>query len=258
LGISALLSGNDDYGPACNSLQSSLAIPVLSGNRYLIEIGGFSTYVGPGVLTTSCAAAPQGACCTTMACYIDYELACAAAGGAYLGDNTICAGADCNNNAIDDACDIAGGLSQDCNANGIPDDCDIVSGYSHDCDGNGAPDECEIRVGDLNCDCSANFANIHTFVHYLSNFSTWLTTYVGCLPQNGDTNGDGTYPSCGDINPFVTPLSGGGRRIAGRNATTADRDFKPGAASPTAMCGCGPLPPGRGDFVLDPLYVAAA
>ncbi|TVQ63907.1 MAG: hypothetical protein EA378_00500 [Phycisphaerales bacterium] len=33
---------------------------------------------------------------------------------------------DCNNNGIDDACDIASGFSQDCNGNGIPDECDVL------------------------------------------------------------------------------------------------------------------------------------
>jgi hypothetical protein len=64
-------------------------------------------------------------------------------------------------------------------------------------------------LGDLNCDGSVNFGDINPFVLYLSNFSTWQTTYPGCPPQNGDINGDGTYPSFGDINPFVALLTGG-------------------------------------------------
>jgi hypothetical protein len=63
-------------------------------------------------------------------------------------------------------------------------------------------------TGDLNCDGSVNFGDINPFVLYLSNFSTWQTTYPGCPPQNGDINGDGTYPSFGDINPFVALLTG--------------------------------------------------
>ncbi|MEM1330375.1 MAG: GC-type dockerin domain-anchored protein [Planctomycetota bacterium] len=34
---------------------------------------------------------------------------------------------DCNNNGIDDACDIADGFSLDCNENGVPDECDVVA-----------------------------------------------------------------------------------------------------------------------------------
>ena len=63
--------------------------------------------------------------------------------------------------------------------------------------------------GDVNCDGSVNFGDINPFVLYLSNFSTWQTTYPGCPAENGDINGDGTYPSFGDINPFVALLSGG-------------------------------------------------
>ena len=32
------------------------------------------------------------------------------------------------------------------------------------------------------------------------------TQYPGCDPRNGDVNGDGTYPSFKDINPFVALL----------------------------------------------------
>jgi len=52
-------------------------------------------------------------------------------------------GADCNDNGIDDADDIASGDSDDCNGNGIPDECDIADGTSEDCNGNEIPDECE-------------------------------------------------------------------------------------------------------------------
>lgn len=57
---------------------------------------------------------------------------------------------DCNNNTIDDGCDIANGISLDCNKNGIPDECDVDvldpddnGQVSEDCDGNGIPDECQ-------------------------------------------------------------------------------------------------------------------
>jgi hypothetical protein len=44
-------------------------------------------------------------------------------------------------------------------------------------------------------------------VLYLSNFPVWQTTYAGCDAAHGDIDGDGVYPSFGDINPFVTLLS---------------------------------------------------
>ena len=64
-----------------------------------------------------------------------------------------------------------------------------------------------ICTGDLNCDGQIDFGDINPFVQYLANFSAWQTTYAGCPPPNGDINGDGTYPSFDDINPFVALLS---------------------------------------------------
>ena len=72
---------------------------------------------------------------------------------------------DCNNNGVDDGCDIANGDSADDNGNGIPDECefpdcngngiddgqDITDGTSDDCNGNGTPDECE-----TDNDCNSN------------------------------------------------------------------------------------------------------
>jgi alpha-tubulin suppressor-like RCC1 family protein len=51
--------------------------------------------------------------------------------------------ADCNGDAVGDACEIASG-APDCNANGIPDSCDLQSGVLKDLNGNGYPDSCEI------------------------------------------------------------------------------------------------------------------
>jgi subtilisin family serine protease len=99
--------------------------------------------------------------------------------------------------------------SLDCNENGVPDATDLADGTSTDVNGNGLPDECE-SVGDLNCDGVTNFADINPFVAYLSNFAAWQGQFPGCDPANGDINGDGTYGqwSLGDINPFVTLLTG--------------------------------------------------
>jgi hypothetical protein len=89
---------------------------------------------------------------------------------------------DCNDNGIDDDCDIEDGTSQDCNRNGIPDecdpdcnqngkpdDCDLSAGTSDDCDANGVPDECQPDCDDDGipdaCDvevasyCARNLAN---------------------------------------------------------------------------------------------------
>ncbi|MGK0360977.1 MAG: Notch-like protein, partial [Bradymonadia bacterium] len=50
---------------------------------------------------------------------------------------------DCNNDLIEDSCDIQRGFSGDCNQNGVPDDCDINAEVSADCNVNGVPDECD-------------------------------------------------------------------------------------------------------------------
>ena len=80
---------------------------------------------------------------------------CAAIEGiiANCGDGII----DCNNNGIDDECDVENGTSTDCdgngvldecewvdcNSNGVLDICDILDGTSIDCNNNNVPDECE-------------------------------------------------------------------------------------------------------------------
>ncbi len=73
----------------------------------------------------------------------------------------------------------------------------------------GAPSGPMILRGDLNCDGAVDFADINAFVLYLSNFSVWQATYLGCPPENGDIDADGNYPSFADINPFIALLTGG-------------------------------------------------
>lgn len=76
--------------------------------------------------------------------------------------------ADCNDNGLLDACDLAAGLSGDANANGVPDECDpdcnanhvpddldLARGVSADCNGDGSPDECDIAAG-REPDCNTN------------------------------------------------------------------------------------------------------
>jgi predicted outer membrane repeat protein len=65
---------------------------------------------------------------------------------------------DCNANLIPDECDVAaGGVSADCNANLIPDECDIATGGgSTDCNANLIPDECDVAAGGASADCNAN------------------------------------------------------------------------------------------------------
>jgi hypothetical protein len=66
--------------------------------------------------------------------------------------------------------------------------------------------ELPVCAGDLNCDGNLDFADINPFVMYLSNYAAWEQTFPGCNPLNGDINGDGTYPSLDDIDPFVSVM----------------------------------------------------
>ncbi len=73
-----------------------------------------------------------------------------------------------------------------------------------------------ICVGDLNCDGLIDFGDINPLVLYLSNNASWLTTYPGCDPRNGDINCDGTFGqgAFGDINPFVALMTQCGQGCA--------------------------------------------
>jgi len=63
---------------------------------------------------------------------------------------------DCNDNDVEDWCDVDAGTSDDCNANAVPDDCDP------DGDGDGIPDECD-RKGDFDHDADADLFDFKAF-----------------------------------------------------------------------------------------------
>jgi hypothetical protein len=50
---------------------------------------------------------------------------------------------DCNDNGVNDDCEIYEETCEDCNSNRIPDECDIADGTSDDYDLNAVPDECD-------------------------------------------------------------------------------------------------------------------
>ncbi len=59
--LPAELATDDD---ACDpGMQSFVDVPVISGSQYLIEIGGYQSYSGSGVLTTSCQIPPANDDC---------------------------------------------------------------------------------------------------------------------------------------------------------------------------------------------------
>lgn len=82
-------------------------------------------------------------------------------------------GADCNENAIPDECELH---CRDCNGNGIPDECDIADGTSVDVNPqNGIPDECDWD------DCNEN------------GIADWYDIQQN---PNLDKNGDGVLDEC--------------------------------------------------------------
>ena len=62
---------------------------------------------------------------------------------------------DCNGNGIIDSCELKENLVEDCNKNGVPDECDINYGVSKDCNDNDVPDECDLD-NDTAHDCNQN------------------------------------------------------------------------------------------------------
>ncbi len=79
--------------------------------------------------------------------------------------------------------DVPGGIvGDDCNNNGIDDACDILAGAA-DTNGNGIPDECEC-IGDLDGDNDIDLQDLATL---LMNFGT----ASGAQPDDGDLDGDG-------------------------------------------------------------------
>ncbi|MFO0838490.1 MAG: PQQ-dependent sugar dehydrogenase [Phycisphaerae bacterium] len=69
----------------------------------------------------------------------------------------------------------------DCNANGVQDACDIASGVSADVNQNGVPDDCEC-LGDLNGDHQVNEADLGVML------AAWQTSASGDANADGQTN----------------------------------------------------------------------
>jgi hypothetical protein len=123
-----------------------------------------------------------GACCwPDGACTIETQSAC---GGYWGGAGSACANADCDNNGVDDYCDlnpvpwcrdadgngILDDCEPDCNGNGVPDTCEApggcdvgqcdwcypdTCGTGPDCNNNGVLDDCDVANG-TSCDCQGD------------------------------------------------------------------------------------------------------
>ena len=66
---------------------------------------------------------------------------------------------DCNNNEVPDGCDIDAGTSQDVNGNGVPDECEA------DCNSNGIPDECDVDCSLPGCDAFGDCGQVPDINH---------------------------------------------------------------------------------------------
>jgi hypothetical protein len=121
---------------------------------------------------------------------------------------------DCNGNGVQDALDIAYGVSLDCDSSGIPDECeysdpyadcnengiadicDVISGTSEDLDGDYIPDECEC-AGDVNQDGVVNVDDIILVI----------LEYNSTGQNDSDLNGDLIV----DVQDFIIVLGGYGQ-----------------------------------------------
>ncbi|HPF41757.1 MAG TPA: PQQ-dependent sugar dehydrogenase [Phycisphaerae bacterium] len=157
-GDANLAGCNDDGcpGSAPDSYRSTLTVPVIAGNCYLIRVGGWNSgSAGVGTMTISNSGAPCNTCGDGN---LEPGEQCDD-GNTMSGDG--CSSScqfefdDCNSNQVDDLVDIAMGTSQDCNNNSIPDECEIASGAADDCNMNNIPDACEIADGS-GADCNEN------------------------------------------------------------------------------------------------------
>ncbi|MBK9119984.1 MAG: hypothetical protein IPM18_10365 [Phycisphaerales bacterium] len=137
-------------GSATQALFEGVGLP--AGTYYLVVdtwptpncLADFDIYIVPSGLCE------VGACCLGGNCTdAVFPVDCFLQGGTYLGTGTSCAGFDCNNNGLDDACEIAENPALDCNNNGILDVCEIALDPTLDADGNGVLDECDL-------DCNGN------------------------------------------------------------------------------------------------------
>ncbi len=92
-----LASGDDECAPpGGNPFASAVKIPVVAGNCYKIQIGGFNGAQGAGILTIT-KQLPAGACCLPDGSCQDVadEAACNAQGGTFQGTGTDCLSVEC-------------------------------------------------------------------------------------------------------------------------------------------------------------------
>ncbi len=228
-----MIDCNDD---SCG-LQSELTIPVVAGNTYLIEIGGFAGDVGPGVLNITCGQGPTGACCVGADCIGDLtEAECAAAGGVWYSTET-CATFQCpippENDLCANAICVEDGVSVTGN-NGLATGSDISS-----CGYNDFADVWYTYTPTVDGDVTVSLCG--------SAFDTTLAIYDACDGTELACNDD----SCGLQSEIIMPMTAGTTyyiRVAGYNGATGD--FTLLVTGGQGTCGCGDLD-GDGDVDID-------
>ncbi|MDO8629918.1 MAG: sialidase family protein, partial [Phycisphaerales bacterium] len=143
----------------------------------------------------------------------DCDIACGAPGSRceVIGCGTL---PDCNGNVVPDVCE----PNQDCNNNTVPDICDIGSGTSGDCNLNQIPDECESAV-DCNVNSIPDICDIASGASQDCNNNTVPDDCDIASLASQDVNNDGvpdecegaccTCGSCADLLPFECQSFGG-------------------------------------------------
>jgi len=109
----ACVSGTMDSGCGPDGDQNIVRAPVLSGNCYLIRIGGVGDSVGAGRLIVGCIPAGSGACCLNPGdCVVMTEADCVMMGGDFT-PGELCSSATCpilENDSCDGAIAISDGV----------------------------------------------------------------------------------------------------------------------------------------------------
>ncbi len=93
----SLADSDDETGCGASGFSSSVDIPVVSGNQYLIRIGGWNAGEVSGTLEISCTAAggPEACCFPDGSCSDQTPGDCSMMGGTSQGIGTICATTSC-------------------------------------------------------------------------------------------------------------------------------------------------------------------
>ncbi len=231
-----MLGCNDD---SCG-LQSELTVPVVAGNTYLVEIGGFGGDTGAGVLNISCGQGAMGACCVETDCIGDMQEAdCIAAGGTwYEGescDTFQCPEPLANDECVDAICVEDG---QAVNSNNI----DATGTDISSCAYNDFTDVWYMYTPTVDGDVTVSLCG--------SEFDTTLAIYDGCDGTELACNDD----SCGLQSEITMAMTAGTTyyiRVAGYNGAMGN--FTLLVTGGQGTCGCGDLD-GDGDVDIDDYF----